>query len=44
MLRRLINRIKRGASVNNPFMGQDGKDWAGLLQLWLTFVLCPKGG
>lgn len=29
MLKRFINRMEKGASVNNPFMGWDGKSRAG---------------
>ena len=34
MLERFINRLKRGASMNNSFMGGDGKDGARQLQLY----------
>lgn len=36
MLKRFINRMKR-ASVNNPFMGWNGKGEAGQPQPWLVF-------
>lgn len=42
MLERFINRIKRGASVNNPFMGGDGKDGARQLQLCLFLAPVRK--
>ena len=44
MLERFINRLKRRASVNNSFMGGDGKDGTRQLQLLLFSAPIRKGG